>query len=228
MGTPLTDFHAFRAKRLAAELRANLALPVLPLHGLRKVSWMSGSNFMSFDLMHPVFGLSQATWDIRSLVSWLKTTEGATRVGLYGVSLGAYTSSLVAALDDSFDLVIAGIPASDFPQLFHHHSPTPLRRRALEYGMLGEVPAKVHRVVSPLAFEPRVPHERRFIYAALCDRMAPPAQAQQLWNHWGRPRIGWLEGAHVTSVMSSSVDAFVSEALIASGFSGTRSKLAAV
>ena len=228
MGTPLTGFHAFRARKLAAEMHANLALPVLPMHGPRTESRLSGAEFMSFDMMHPVFGLSQATWDIRSLASWLKATEGATHLGLYGISLGAYTSGLVAGVDDRFDLVIAGIPASDLPQLYQHHSPTPLRRRALEYGMLGEVPAKIHRVVSPLAFEPQVVPERRFIYAALGDRMAPPAQAQQLWNHWGRPRIAWLDGAHVTSVMSSSVDAFVSEALVGSGFLATRARLEAV
>jgi hypothetical protein len=161
-------------------------------------------------------------------VSWLKKEEGASRLGLYGISLGAYASALTVGLDDRFQLVIAGIPASDFPRLFRHHSPTPLRQRALEYGMLGEVPALVHRVVSPLAFEPLVARERRFIYGALGDRMSTPGQAHELWNHWGRPRIEWLKGGHVMSAISSSVDVFVSEALVASKFVAPRAELAAV
>jgi hypothetical protein len=228
MGSPLTDFHAFRAKKLANELHCNLAFPVLPMHGPRKESLLSGADFMSFDLMNPVFGLSQTVWDVRSLVSWLKKEEGASRFGLHGISLGAYASSLIVGLDDRFDLIIAGIPASDLPRLFRHHSPTPLRRRALEYGMLGEVPALVHRVVSPLTFKPLVSKERRFIYGALGDRMAMPGQAHELWNHWDRPRIEWLNGAHVMAAISPSADTFVCEALGASGFLAPRADLAAI
>jgi hypothetical protein len=228
MGTTLTGFHAFRARKIAEKLGCNLAFPVLPMHGPRKDSRRSGTDFMSYDLMHQVFGLSQATWDVRSLVTWLQREEGAARFGLYGISLGAYAGSLIAGLDDGFDLIIAGIPASDFPRLFRHHSPTRLRRRALEHGMLGEVPAQVHRVVSPLVFEPRVAPERRFIYGALGDRMALPQQAHELWNHWDRPRIKWLNGAHVTSVISSSVDDFVAEALVDTGFLTSVTELAAV
>jgi hypothetical protein len=216
-GSPLMDFHAFRAKRLADELGCNLALPVLPMHGPRKQTFLSGADFMSFELMHPVFGLSQATWDVRSLVTWLEREEGARRVGVYGISLGAYAAALAAGLDPRFEMVIAGIPTSDFPRLFRHHSPRVLRRRALEHGMLGEVPALVHRVVSPMAFEPFPGPEKRFIYAALGDRMSTPWQAHELWNHWGRPRIEWLNGGHVTSVLSGSVDVFDTEALVASG-----------
>lgn len=218
MGMPLPDFHAFRAKRLATEIGCNLALPVLPMHGPRRESWLSGTEFMTFDLMHPLFGLSQAVYEIRALARWLQVDQGATRLGIYGVSLGAYTGSLLAGIDDCFDLIIAGIPASDLPRLFRHHSPAPLRRRALDYGMLGEVPNQVHRVVSPLAVEPFVPIDRRFVYAALGDRMSTAVQAHQLWNHWRRPRIEWLPGGHVGTIMSSTVDRFVTEALVGSGF----------
>ena len=228
MGSVLTDFHAFRARHLATELGCNLALPVLPLHGPRNASRLSGTDFMTFDLMHPVFGVSQAVWDIRSLVAWLRRSEGAAHLGMHGISLGGYTCALVAGLDDSFDLAIAGIPAVDFPSLFRHHSPVLLRRQALEYGMLGEVPAQVHRVVSPLAVDPLVPRDRRFIYAALGDRMSTPAHAHKLWNHWGRPRIQWLEAGHVGSVLNPAVDAFVSEILVRTGFTSQPPVMVAV
>jgi hypothetical protein len=218
MGSPLTDFHAFRARKLAEELSVNLVFPVLPMHGPRKASFMSGADFLSFELMNPVFGVTQAAWDVRGLLSWLEAEEGAASFGLYGISLGGYTSAVLAGLDDRFELVIAGIPATGFPKLMRHHSPPAMRRRALEHGLLGETADKVHRVISPLAITPMVAKPRRFIYGALGDRMSTPAQAHDLWNHWDRPRIEWVQGAHAASILNAVVDEFVSESLVRSGF----------
>ena len=217
MGMPIADFQVFRAKKLAAELGLNLAFPILPLHGPRKQSFMAGTEFMSFDLMNPVLALTQAVWDTRSLMNWLERSEGARRFGLHGISLGGYTASLLTGIDERFETSIAGIPVTDFPSLFSHHSPAVLQKRAHEHGMLGEDAELVHRVISPLAMEPRVAPDRRFIYAALGDRMATADQAHRLWEHWGRPPIEWLEGGHVLAVVSPTVDRFVTESLTASG-----------
>jgi hypothetical protein len=216
MGMPFSDFHAFRAKKLARELGLNLAFPILPLHGPRKQGWMSGADFMSFELMHPVFAVSQAVSDTRALVSWLQRSEGATSFGLYGLSLGSHVASLLAGVDDRFSLAIAGIPVTDLLALFSHHSPPDLRRQALELGALGEHATLVHRVISPLAFAPRVPHAGRFIFGALGDRMATAGQAQLLWEHWGRPQIEWLRSGHIVAVISPAADRFVTEALAGS------------
>src|SRR4051812_20147186 len=37
----------------------------------------------------------------------------------------------------------------------------------------------------------------RMIIGGLGDRLAPPSQAEALWEHWGRPRIHWFPGNHV-------------------------------
>ena len=73
-------------------------------------------------------------------------------------------------------------------------------------------------MISSLALAPLVAKPRRFIYGALGDRMSTPAQAQDLWNHWERPRIEWIQGAHAATILNPVVDSFVSEALIRSGF----------
>ena len=216
MGMPLSDFHVFRAQKLARELGLNLAFPVLPLHGPRKQSWMSGAEFMSFELLHPVFAVSQAVSDIRGLMTWLQRMEGAQRFGLYGISLGGYVASLLAGIDERFEMVIAGIPVTDFVELFSHHSPRALRQKAIEHAVLGEQATQVHKVVSPLAFAPRVPLGQRYIYGALGDRMATAKQSHRLWQHWGESRIEWLPAGHVVALMRRSVDRFVTDALVAS------------
>ena len=100
----------------------NVALPVLPLHGARRVTRVSGEPFLSFELMNAVHGLTQAVWDLRRLISWIRS-QGATSISLFGVSLGGYTVALLAGLEPGLDGVVAGIPVADFPGLFHATQP---------------------------------------------------------------------------------------------------------
>ncbi|HYA69327.1 MAG TPA: alpha/beta hydrolase, partial [Acidimicrobiales bacterium] len=202
MGYPLADFVGLHTARLHRELGLNLALPVLPLHGPRKVTFVSGEPFLSFDLMNTVHGLTQAVWDIRRLLSWIRA-QGATSIGLYGVSLGAYVVSLLASLEDGLDLVVAGIPVTDFPTLFQAHSPLHIRARAIEHRIMGDVADDVFKVVSPLALTPKITRQRRFIYAGYADRLAFPDQARRLWKHWEEPSISWYAGNHVGYLWSS-------------------------
>lgn len=219
MGQAFMDFPAFHASHLHHELGLNLIGPVLPLHGHRKVGRMGGDQFLSFDLLNAVHGLSQAVWDIRRVLSWVRAQSGGERIGVYGVSLGAYTASLLAALDGDLDAVIAGIPVSDFPALYAAQSPPIIRDRSIEAGILGGPAERVHRVVSPLCMEPVVPHDARYIFAGLADRMSHPRQAHNLWQHWGEPRLRWYPGNHIGYLWSDRVSAFVDEVLVERGFS---------
>ena len=214
MGYPFMDFVGLQASLLHRRLGFNLALPVLPLHGPRKVTRVSGEPFLSFDLMNTVHGLAQSVWDIRRLLTWLRA-QGATSVALYGVSLGAYVVALLAGLEEA-DAVVAGIPVVDIPRLFHQHSPVHIRARSIEHHIMGGTAEDVFKVVSPLAFAPKVPRQRRFLYAGYGDRLALPDQARQLWQHWGEPRIGWYPGNHVGYLWSRQVARFLAESLTTS------------
>ena len=217
MGYPFMDFMGLHAAKLHRELGLNVAMPVLPLHGQRKVTRVSGEPFLSFDMMNTVHGLTQAVWDIRRLLAWARD-QGATSIGLYGVSLGAYVVSLLSGIEDGLDAVVAGIPVVDLPSLFHAHSPVHIRARSIEHHILGGVAEDVYRVVSPLSFASRVPRERRHVFAGYGDRLATTQQARLLWEHWERPRISWYAGNHVGYLWSRQVGDFLGESLAASGF----------
>jgi len=219
MGSAFMDFVGVHALRLHRELGLNVVLPVLPLHGARKISRVSGEEFLGFDLVNTVHGLTQAVWDVRRVISWVQTQE-PTGIAAYGISLGGYTTALLAGIDDRLDCVIAGIPVVDFPGLIHAHSPIHLRMRAIEHEILDGNAEVVHRVISPLAFEPRVAHGRRFIFAGLGDRLARPTQAHRLWEHWGEPSTCWYAGNHVGYLWSSQVTGFLVNALRESGIDG--------
>jgi len=221
-GTPSVDLRAFRVRQLGHSYGLNVVLPVLPLHGPRASGPRSGDGLMSFDLIDSVHGLAQAVWDVRRITAWLREL-GATRIGVYGLSLGGYAAALLASLQDGLTCAIAGIPASDLPALYRHHSPHWIRRRAAGHHLWGQETARVHRVVSPLALEPRVEWAHRYLFAGMGDRMATPRQAVELWRHWGEPRILWYPGGHVGAYWSRGVGAFVHEALTSSGLAAPKS-----
>jgi len=216
--SPLMDLRAFRARRLAHELGLNLLLPVLPLHGARaKHGAHGGEGFMTIDLIDAVHGFAQAAWDIRSAIRWIRFHEPEAHVGIYGLSLGGYTSALTASLEDDLACVIAGIPATDLVDLYRRHSPLKVRRKALESGALGPEAVDVHRVVSPLVLSPKPPRDRRFLFAGIGDRMSTSRQARRLWEHWEQPRMAWYSGGHVGFFFAGQISAFVEDALTSSG-----------
>lgn len=212
MGTPGLDLMAFQAARLHHKFGLNLALPVLPLHGPRRMAKRSGEGFLTGDFLDTVHAEAQAMWDIRRLLGWIRA-QGAPSVGLYGLSLGGYNAALLAALESNIACAIAGIPATDFSRLAWRHG-APLEVNYAEHrGLVHDEVRELMQVVSPLALTPRVAAERRYIFAGVSDRIVPADQPRDLWRHWERPRIVWYQGSHLTFTRHPQVDRMLVAAL---------------
>jgi hypothetical protein len=123
----------------------------------------------------------------------------------------------VASLVDELACVIAGIPAVDFPGLARDNEPWLLRRYDDEVHVEWPLVRAVTHPVSPLALSPRVPRERRFLYAGLADRVVKPDQPRALWRHWDRPEIHWFSGGHVLGLRNGSIGPFLSRCLASAG-----------
>jgi dienelactone hydrolase len=214
MGVP-SDLEAFRALHFHRDRGFNIIQPVLPLHGPRRTGKRSGDAFITLDYMNNVHGMAQAVWDVRRCIAWARS-QGATAIVVHGVSLGAYTAALLAGLEPGIGGVIAGVPSVDLAWVMRQHVPQKARATVDAYGVLDERADLVHTVVSPLSFEPLVPHDRRFIYAGVADRMAKPEAAHRLWKHWDEPAICWYAGSHVGFALSREVRRFVEAAITAS------------
>ena len=212
MGTPVVNLGGFDIHRLHEELGLNVLLPCLPYHGPRSANRMSGGELLQPDYLNVIHMFAQAVWDIRRSIAWLRH-RGAEQIGLYGLSLGGYNVSLVSAMEQDLACVIAGIPAVDFVSLAQDNEPWLFRRYHDEFPTDWDVLRAITHVVSPLAFSPQIPVDRRFIFAGTADRVARPVQARALWRHWERPRIHWFSGGHVLGVMNRSVRTFVGECL---------------
>jgi dienelactone hydrolase len=214
MGVP-ADLEAFRSLHFHRDLGFNVIHPVLPLHGPRRAGKRSGDAFITLDYLNNVHGMAQAVWDVRSCIAWARS-HGATSIVVHGVSLGAYTAALLSGLEPDLGGVIAGVPSVDLPWVMRNHVPERARPAVAAHGLFGELADQVHHPVSPLAFAPRIPDDRRFIYAGVADRMAKPEAAHRLWEHWDHPAICWYGGSHVGFALSREVRRFVAQAITTS------------
>jgi dienelactone hydrolase len=212
MGIPAVDLSAFEARRLHHELGLNVICPVLPLHGPRKIGLRSGDGFLTGDFLDTVHAEAQAMWDLRRLLSWLRG-DGATQIGVYGLSLGGYTTSLLVGLDAGLACAIAGIPASDFTRLVARLAPHATIREIERLGLDWSVLRELLSVVSPLHLAPRVSRERLSIFGGTADHLVPADQVRDLWKHWGEPRMAWYPGSHLSFSREPQVRFLVDDAL---------------
>ncbi len=207
------DLRAFRAHYLFKQLGLNVVLPTMPLHGVRAPAERS-ARMMTHSVLDNVHGVAQAVWDVRRVLSWIRSISDDD-VGVCGMSLGGLVGSLVASLDADLRCVIAGVPLSDLGALTERHIPRAQVKRARRHHLIGDEARRLYRVISPLTMTPAVPRERLFIIGGLGDRMVTPQQAHNLWTHWGQPRAEWYSGSHV--FCQGAVNRFIDEALHDSG-----------
>jgi Prolyl oligopeptidase family len=197
MGHDWIDFGLFPPAVLHKKMGFNLLLPTLPLHGPRKVGSSSGDGFLDGNLLTLIHSQTQAVWDLRRALAWLRDREPDARVGVYGVSLGGYNAALLAGYEAELDFVLAGVPLTDVAGVLWRHLPQLHRHFYAQHGLTEASYRAMAGVVSPLT-RPALPAtERLHIFAAAADRIVPPDQPLLLARHWQRP-VQWYQGSHLS------------------------------
>jgi hypothetical protein len=208
------DIRFLGSRRLHEELGVDLAHLVLPMHGPR--SRADAHSFPGADPVANLLGVSQSVADARALLTWIRGST-ALPIGVFGISLGGLVASMLGAIEPDLSAVIAGVPLTDIATMLATTVRSRWGAEALaDSHFLDAAPVELSRLVSPLSFEPLVPHDRRFIYAAIGDRLVTARQAEALWRHWEQPTILWLQGGHILNNVGAS-RRFVARALGASG-----------
>jgi pimeloyl-ACP methyl ester carboxylesterase len=171
----------------------DVALFVLPFHGERRRRTLSRPVFPSSDPRFTIEGFRQAVQDARWLLRWL-LARGAPSVGVLGMSLGGYTTSLLATVEPRFAFAAPLVPLAslaDFAREGGRLVGTP-EQQALQYEAL----EGAFRVVSPLGRPAVIPPERLVILAGEGDRITPVAHARRLADNLGAP-LEVFPGGHL-------------------------------
>jgi dienelactone hydrolase len=204
MGRIGLDARAFEVPRLHDSLGLDVAAVVLPLHGPRSILRRSGAGFLDGHPLWTNAAFTQAVWDLRRVCGWLRA-QGAPTLGVYGMSLGGYTTALFSSLEDGLACAIPMIPVASLAKLTWRQMNPVQRGAAQAAGLSEELFVQAWTTHGPLHHQPRVPHEGRLIVAGAADRIVPPEQPQALWEHWGRPAVHWFPGTHLAWVGRSEI-----------------------
>lgn len=167
------------------------ALTVLPFHGVRARAEGGAPPFPGADPRFTNEGFRQAVADIRVLVSLLRR-RGATSVGVMGMSLGGYTTALLATLEE-LAFAVPLIPLSSTADFARDQGRLGAGEKAdLQHAAL----EAATWVVSPFARPSRVPPECVVVVGAEADRVTPIAHAERVAAHLRSPllRVG---GGHL-------------------------------
>jgi pimeloyl-ACP methyl ester carboxylesterase len=178
----------------------DVLLMIQPFHGDRAERWhpFSGYGLFSGGFSQLNEGLLQAVSDLRVFVDYL-FERGAPHVGISGLSLGGYLSSVMAVVEPRLAFCIPNSPlvapvdtvrdwvaigrAMDIVGKRTGLSPLDLRR-----GMA------IH---SPLSYQPRLDPDRVMIIGGAGDRFTPPRFVRLLHSHWPESHLHWFPGNHL-------------------------------
>jgi pimeloyl-ACP methyl ester carboxylesterase len=196
------------------ELGLDVALFVLPFHGVRCDPAHRGPPpFPGFDPRLTNEGFFQAIGDLRDFLLWLRL-QGHPKLGLMGMSLGAYTTALCCTIDRHIDFAVPVIPLASLADFAREqgHLGGAVEQIAAQHAAL----ERFHEIVSPLARKPELPGERMLVIAGKYDRITPVSHAQRLARHFKAPLLTW-PGGHVLQFGRAASFESVAERLRALG-----------
>ena len=168
------DLLLLRAFHLHRELGLNVAMPVLPLHGHRRLDPVSVPGL---DVVANVAHAVVAVAEIRALRRWI-AADSDLPVGLLGVSLGGYLTALTAGIEPGIHVVVAGIPVVNPHRLLARHASRMGGRegRRLASVLRSDAVVALDRFVDPLNFHPDTPVEHRHVLGGSLDRVTTPTR----------------------------------------------------
>lgn len=217
--------HGYRGGRFAMGERAwpvewllsrgmDVALFVLPFHATRSAPG-SGPRFPSSDPRFTNEGFRQAIGDLRDLVATLRA-RGAPHVAAMGMSLGGYTTSLLATIEP-LDFAAPIIPLASFADI------------ALDAGrfvgtreeQLAQYDAldRAHRIISPFTRPSKVAKGATIVVAGQGDRITPLSHAEKLAKHFEADLVTFV-GGHILQFGRSAGFKAIGDRLRFLGISG--------
>lgn len=196
--------HGYRAGTFTFEERAfgapwlyrlglDVALFTLPFHALRAPgNRRTTPLFPTADVGRTNEAFGQAMWDLRGLIQVLRD-RGAPSVGVMGMSLGGYTTALLATVESELDYAIPYIPLSDLTDVVVEHEAL---RGTVVPAELIDAGKRAMALVRPLARRPTVAGDNVMLVAAEGDRITRTSHAKALSEHFQSSMVTF-PGAHL-------------------------------
>lgn len=188
----------FSAKKVFKD-GANIAFLVLPFHsGKLKLStevW----NFFGHGPAYTTEVFINAVSNCRTLISYLINTGIASKIGISGISLGGFVSSLVLSVDERVDSAILLAPVYNVPESYMEWFPLKqLFSKLLKEENISFTEFRhSYALCNALTYKNKVKNSHITILSGVFDLIAIPKHVRLLGEHWEQCDIHWLEYGHV-------------------------------
>jgi len=168
-----------------------VSLFALPFHGPRGHAFPP--EWPQQDTAFTIEGFRQAIWDLQIAIRAMRDA-GASEVGVVGMSLGGYTTALLATATSNVDFVMSYIPIASIPDVMNDNDLVPgsgeVQRTLCEGYREQLVP------ITPVCRMPKVEPKRVSIISGQFDRLATVQHGTRLAQHFGTELVTF-PGGHI-------------------------------
>jgi hypothetical protein len=173
----------------------DVALTVLPLHGLRRAEARGylPPSFPSSDPRFTIEGFRQLVFDHRALFDFLLAGRAAS-LGVMGMSLGGYSAALLATLESTLQFAVMFVPLAAIEDFAHRQGRMvgSVEQQLAQRDALG----RAQWPISPFARPSLVPSDRSAVLAGEADQVTGLIQGRRLAEHFGAP-LSLFHGGHL-------------------------------
>lgn len=148
----------------------------------------------------------------RQVLDWMETQPGvdATRLGVFGISMGALTGVMTAAVEPRLQALVAGLAGGSLADILCDTRDGMLTQPRDRYLATHAITREeLHRRLTaalrtdPLRLAPHVDAARTFVIMARFDRTIRPRYGRQLWEALGRPARAVLPTGHYAALLAT-------------------------
>jgi len=198
----ILDGKFYIARMLARHLASkgiNALFVQMAYYGSRAPQGRSAVKMLSGDVDRTVAAVRQTVADVRRAGLWLSLRDEVEpdKIGVAGVSLGAFVGSLALSADERFKRAVLVVGGGDIASvLWNGTEARRVKEKLVEQGYTYETLERKLRPVEPLTYAGNVPPGSVLMVNAKQDTIVPPECTEKLWEKMGKPEILWYDANH--------------------------------
>lgn len=196
----------FQAEEMLARHLANNGLAAytisLPNYGKRREKG-TRQGFLRTEPLTALKGFQQAVQDVIRAGDFLRSRPEVihSRVGLVGISLGAFVSSVARGVDPRFRRTVLILGGGNLTSMIEEiPQASKVLKKVTGGGSIDALKAMIKPFITPVdpvTFARRVLPQDVLMFNALKDEIVPVSSAKALWRALGKPEIHWYDTDHL-------------------------------
>jgi hypothetical protein len=172
---------------------------------LKRDKLVKGERFDQIDEL-----MRQCALDAKQAIDWIETQPDfdASRIGIFGVSMGAIRGALLLPLDSRIRAATLGLVGGDLPWILAHTEEPSIakRRKALlkkENITTHELEERLRAAITldPISVASSVDPRKVFLVLATCDTSVPIRKGWELREKMGKPETLIVPAGHYSALI---------------------------